>query len=95
MLASIHTWGNKLAGLVIFAAFGVYVLTDSLVALMPAIAVAGLSALEETLILLTTKTLDLNRKSLMQKSAKKQYIGLVICGILHMKYIVYTLSFII
>lgn len=69
MFASIHTWGNKLAGLVIFAAFDVYVLTDSLVALLPAIGVAGLSALEETLILLTTKTLDINRKSLLHRTA--------------------------
>ncbi len=67
MFAGIHTWGNKLTGLMIFAAFGVYILTDSLTALIPAVAVAGLSALEEMLILLTSKTLDLNRKSMFIK----------------------------
>lgn len=67
MFAGIHTWGNKLTGLMIFAAFGVYILTDSLTALIPAVAVAGLSALEEMLILLTSETLDLNRKSIFIK----------------------------
>lgn len=62
--AGIHTVGNKLTGVLIFVAFGVYILADSLVVLIPAVAVAGLSALEETLILITSRTLDLNRKSL-------------------------------
>jgi hypothetical protein len=65
--AVIHTWGNKLTGLLIFVSFGVYILTDSLTALAPVIALAGLSALEETLILLTSQALDLNRKSLFIK----------------------------
>ncbi len=65
--AGIHTLGNKLTGLMIFVSFGVYILTGGLTALIPAIAVAGLSALEETLILLTAETLDLNRKSLFIK----------------------------
>ena len=62
--AVIHTWGNKLTGVLIFVAFGVYILADSLAALIPAVAVAGLSALEEMLILLISRRLDLNRKSL-------------------------------
>lgn len=65
--AGIHTLGNKLTGLLIFVAFGVYILADSLAALIPAVVVAGLSALEEMLILLTSQTLDLNRKSLFVK----------------------------
>lgn len=66
--AGIHTWGNKLTGLLIFVSFGVYILTDSLNALIPAIVVAGLTALEEMLILLTSKELQLDRKSLFIKA---------------------------
>ncbi len=65
--AGIHTIGNKLTGVLIFVSFGVYILVGRLVALAPVIAVAGLTALEETLILLTSRTLDLNRKSLFVK----------------------------
>ncbi len=72
--AVIHTWGNKLAGVMIFVSFGAYTLTDSLAALIPVIAVAGLAALEEMLILLTCSKLDLNRKSLFAgpKGAKEK-----------------------
>jgi CDP-diacylglycerol--glycerol-3-phosphate 3-phosphatidyltransferase len=65
--AIIHTWGNKLTGLLIFVGFGVYILTDSLIALIPVIAVAALSALEETVILLASSTLDVDRKSVLMK----------------------------
>jgi CDP-diacylglycerol--glycerol-3-phosphate 3-phosphatidyltransferase len=65
--AVIHTWGNKLTGLLIFVGFGVYILTDNLTALIPVIAVAALSALEETIILLASSTLDVDRKSVLMK----------------------------
>lgn len=65
--ASLHTWGNKLAG-------GLLFLTPLLAALnlTPAywlvIAVACLSALEETIIHLTSPTLDLNRPTIFAKT---------------------------
>jgi CDP-diacylglycerol--glycerol-3-phosphate 3-phosphatidyltransferase len=65
--AIIHTWGNKLTGLLIFVGFGVYILTDSLTALIPVIAVAALAALEETVILITSAKLDVDRKSMLIK----------------------------
>jgi len=69
--AMIHTWANKLTGLLIFIGFGVYILTDSLTALIPVIAAAGLAALEETAIMLTSKELDLDRKSLFVRPEEK------------------------
>jgi len=68
VFASVHTWGNKAAGILVFISFGVYVLTGALWAFIPACAVAGLSAAEETLILLTSKKLDLDRKSIFIKN---------------------------
>jgi phosphatidylglycerophosphate synthase len=69
--AVIHTWGNKLTGILIFVSFGVYILTDSLIALIPVIAVAALAALEETVILLTSRELDLDRKSIFIRHKEK------------------------
>ena len=66
--AAIHTWGNKLTGILVFISFCVYILTDSLAALIPVVAVAALAALEETVILITSATLNLNRKSIFIKS---------------------------
>jgi CDP-diacylglycerol--glycerol-3-phosphate 3-phosphatidyltransferase len=68
-----HTWGNKLTGVLIFVSFGAYILTDSVAVLIPVIVVAGLAALEEALILLTSSVLELNRTSLFvrQKDTKE------------------------
>ena len=74
--AGIHTLGNKLTGVLILVAFGVYILADSLAALIPSIAVAGLSTIEETLILLTSQTLDLDRKSLFIKAGRRNCISI-------------------
>ena len=71
--AVIHTWGNKLTGVLVFVSLGAYILADSVTALIPVIVVAGLAALEEALILLTSPVLDLNRKTLFvaQKDTKE------------------------
>jgi CDP-diacylglycerol--glycerol-3-phosphate 3-phosphatidyltransferase len=71
VFAGVHTWGNKVSGILVFISFGVYILTDALWAFIPVCGVAGLSALEETLILLTSKTLDLDRKSIFIKAWDK------------------------
>ncbi len=62
--AIIHTYANKATGLLVFIAFGVYILTSSIFAFVPVCVAAALSALEETLILITSKELDLDRKSI-------------------------------
>jgi phosphatidylglycerophosphate synthase len=66
--AIIHTYANKAAGLLVFVSFGVYILTSSIIAFVLLCVVAALSALEETLILITSKELDLDRKSVFVKS---------------------------
>ncbi len=68
VFASVHTFGNKAAGILVFLSFGVYILSDALWAFIPVCAVAGLSAIEETAILLTSKELDLDRKSIFIKT---------------------------
>lgn len=67
VFASVHTWGNKAAGILVFISFGVYILTDAVWAFIPVCTVAGLSAIEETVILVTSKTLDLDRKSIFTR----------------------------
>jgi CDP-diacylglycerol--glycerol-3-phosphate 3-phosphatidyltransferase len=66
--AIIHTFANKATGLLVFVSFGVYILTGAIIAFIPVCAIAALSALEETLILLTSKELDLDRKSIFIKT---------------------------
>lgn len=65
--AVIHTYANKTAGIFVFISFGAFVLTNAVWAFIPVCIVAGLSAIEETLILLTSKELDLDRKSLFTR----------------------------
>lgn len=69
--ASVHTWANKAAGLTIFAAFSVYVLTDELWAFIPGCVVAAVSAIEEAAILITAKQLDTDRKSIFIKTEEE------------------------
>lgn len=66
--AIIHTYANKATGLLVFISFGVYILTSSIIAFVPVCVIAALSALEETIILITSKELDLDRKSIFFKS---------------------------
>lgn len=65
--AGVHTLANKAAGLLIFAALGVYILTGLRWAFIPGCVVAAVSAIEEMAILLTSKRLDTDRKSIFVK----------------------------
>lgn len=69
--AGIHTYANKATGLLIFISFGVFILTGTIIAFIPVCAVAVISALEEMLILLTAKELDLDRKSIFVKDRRQ------------------------
>lgn len=69
-IAGVHTWANKATGLLIFAAFGVYILTGALWTFIPCCAVAAVSAVEEAVILATSKRLDADRKSIFVPEEK-------------------------
>lgn len=60
-----HTMGNKLTGLALFLLLPVWILADGTVrwSIIAVGAIAGLSALEETVILLRSKTYDANRRN--------------------------------
>ncbi|MDD3061331.1 MAG: CDP-alcohol phosphatidyltransferase family protein [Massilibacteroides sp.] len=64
-----HTIGNKIAGLVLYFLLPLYILIPliPLVIGVSAIIIALLSTIEETLILLTTRMYNLNRKSILIK----------------------------
>lgn len=64
---SVHTWGNKLAGLLIFMAPVVYSAFKSLNFLWIVGLVALLSAIEEMLIHLKSKSANENRRSIFFK----------------------------
>ncbi|MCL1632819.1 CDP-alcohol phosphatidyltransferase family protein [Sporolactobacillus sp. CPB3-1] len=64
---SVHTWGNKMAGVLLFAAPAIYILFRSNGFLWGAGIIALLSAVEEWLIHLTSGTADENRRSLFFK----------------------------
>lgn len=65
-LGFLHTWGNKIAGLLIFTAPPLYLVLQHSAVFWPACFVAALSALEETTIHLTSDQLDLNRRSIIK-----------------------------
>lgn len=62
--AIIHTWGNKLTGILVFISFAVFIIADNVKVFLPVCILAALSALEETVIHLTSSELDLNRRSI-------------------------------
>lgn len=64
--AILHTWGNKLAGFLLFATPLILHL-DQTAWLLPVCFTAVLSAAEESIIHLTSTELDLNRASLFYK----------------------------
>lgn len=64
--AIIHTWGNKVTGLAVFFTFVLFAFTDDMKVFPPVCILAVLSALEETLIHVTSGKLDLNRKSIFK-----------------------------
>lgn len=65
-LGFLHTWGNKIAGLLLFTALPLYLLLQQPFVFWPVCLVAALSAVEETTIHLTSKQLDLNRRSILK-----------------------------
>ena len=69
-----HTIGNKISGFVLYILLPLYILIPSipLIIGVSAIITALLATVEETLILLTAKGYDLNRKSIMTKKPVSQ-----------------------
>ncbi|MBW7572495.1 CDP-alcohol phosphatidyltransferase family protein [Caproiciproducens faecalis] len=63
--AMLHTWGNKLAGFLLFIT-PLFLLYQHTQILWPVCIAAAISALEESLIHLTSPVLDLNRKSIFK-----------------------------
>ena len=62
----LHTWGNKLTGLLLFITPLVFVTTHRVAILWPVCIIAVLSAVEEGIIHLTADKLDVNRRSLFK-----------------------------
>lgn len=60
----IHTWGNKITGILVFISYAVFIIADNVKVFLPVCILAALSALEETVIHLTSSELDLNRRSI-------------------------------
>lgn len=64
--ALLHTWGNKITGASVFISYAVFVPADDVRVFLPVCILATLSALEETVIHLTTDKLDLDRPSIFK-----------------------------
>lgn len=62
--AIIHTWGNKLTGVLVFAAYAIFIISGYIGIFVPICIIAALSALEETAIHISAKELDLDRRSI-------------------------------
>lgn len=65
--ASIHTYGNKLTGVVIFLIPMEIVYVDKNILNYAVCIIATISALEELIIQLTSKEIEINRKSILKK----------------------------
>jgi CDP-diacylglycerol--glycerol-3-phosphate 3-phosphatidyltransferase len=66
-LVLLHTWGNKLTGILIYFSPIILMLYSKNVILYLIIAIATLSAVEEVIIHIVAKQPDLNRRSLFWK----------------------------
>jgi len=66
-LVFLHTWGNKLTGVLVFLIPPLFILTHNLTVVLFVCIVSILTALEESLIYLTSKNYDLNRRSIFLK----------------------------
>lgn len=62
----LHTWGNKLTGVLFFAAPPLFVLYQKSAIFWPVCIAAVLSAAEETVIHLTSAKLNVNRRSIFK-----------------------------
>lgn len=65
--AILHTWGNKLTGLLLFLTPLLFIAFHRTYLLWPVCMIATLSAVEEAIILVSSKELDVNRRSLFVK----------------------------
>jgi len=64
--ASIHTWGNKITGLLIFTIPIVFVISHSSSIVTIVLVISIISAVEESVIHFTSKTIDLDRISIFK-----------------------------
>jgi len=64
--ASIHTWGNKITGMVLFLFPILFSYIDTIVLINTICAVASISAIEELIIQLTSRELQLNKQSMFK-----------------------------
>lgn len=60
----LHTWGNKLAGLLVFTAPLLFVMWQSSTVILWIGFICGFTAIEETVIHLTSKEVNLNRRTI-------------------------------
>lgn len=60
---SIHTWGNKIAGLCVFLTPIFFAISQNMIIIFATCLVAVLAAVEESAILITAKHLDCDRRS--------------------------------
>jgi len=58
--ASLHTWANKVSGVLVFAACGLFLLVDDVIVVALALGIATLAALEELALWLAVPNPDLN-----------------------------------
>lgn len=70
VIGGIHTLGNKIAGVAVFCAPALYLLSATTTPLWIAAAIALLSALEETFLLCTMPRYDPDARSLLTRSRK-------------------------
>lgn len=63
----LHTWGNKITGLIIFLTPVLYLKFNNVNIILAVCIIAALTALEESIIHLTSEKFDINRRSLFIK----------------------------
>jgi phosphatidylglycerophosphate synthase len=63
--STLHTWGNKITGILVFISYAVFIISDNIKVFLPVCILAALSALEETVIHMTSSELNLNRRSIL------------------------------
>jgi phosphatidylglycerophosphate synthase len=65
--AIIHTWGSKITGILVFVSYAIFIVLDNVNLFIPVCIIAVLSALEETILHVTSDKLDLDRPSIFKK----------------------------
>lgn len=64
--ASIHTWGNKITGMCLFLFPILFLYINTIVLIYITCVAASISAIEELIIQLTSRNLQLNRQSIFK-----------------------------